>query len=83
MCADDDAGTPGNFEALVGQGPVTFHSEEHLRTSDRGVAMLRRLLKQQLNLMDECKDLMNVVLGSEDFRVDVTAGNFDSESGAA
>ena len=45
--------------------------------------MLRRLLKQQLNLMDECKDLMNVVLGSEDFRVDVMAGNFDSESGAA
>ena len=35
---------PGDWEAQVGQGPITFHSEEHLATSDQGVVMLRRLL---------------------------------------
>jgi hypothetical protein len=40
---------PGDWEAQGSQGPITLHSEEHLRTSDRGVAMLRRLLKQQVD----------------------------------
>jgi nitrite reductase/ring-hydroxylating ferredoxin subunit len=39
---------PGDFEAQVGQGPVTLHSEEHLATTDRGVSRLRRLLRRQL-----------------------------------
>ena len=33
---------PGDYEAQVGQGPITLHSEEHLVTSDQGVVMLRR-----------------------------------------
>jgi len=39
---------PGDYEAQVSQGPIAAHSEEHLRSTDRGVAMLRRLLRQQL-----------------------------------
>src|SRR6185369_12761687 len=31
---------PGDFEAQIGQGPITLHSEEHLVTSDRGIIML-------------------------------------------
>lgn len=34
---------PGDFEAQVGQCPITFHSEEHLATSDAGLALLRRM----------------------------------------
>jgi hypothetical protein len=29
---------PGDYEAQVGQGPITLHSEENLVSSDRGVA---------------------------------------------
>ena len=30
---------PGDYEAQVGQGPITSHSEENLVSSDRGVAL--------------------------------------------
>ena len=39
---------PGDYEAQVSQGAITAHSAEHLRTSDRGVALLRRFLREQL-----------------------------------
>jgi phenylpropionate dioxygenase-like ring-hydroxylating dioxygenase large terminal subunit len=32
---------PGDWEAQIGQGAITAHSEEHLATSDKGVAMLQ------------------------------------------
>ena len=31
---------PGDYEAQIGQGPITLHSEEHLATSDQGVVMV-------------------------------------------
>ena len=37
---------PGDWEAQVGQGAITFHSDEHLATSDQGILMLRRMLQQ-------------------------------------
>jgi hypothetical protein len=40
---------PGDYEAQIGQGPITLHSEEHLATSDKGIGMLRRLLKRQVD----------------------------------
>jgi nitrite reductase/ring-hydroxylating ferredoxin subunit len=40
---------PGDWEAQTGQGPISIHAEEHLRTSDRGIAMLRRMLEKQLD----------------------------------
>jgi hypothetical protein len=39
---------PGDYEAQVSQGPIASHAAEHLRTSDRGVALLRRILREQL-----------------------------------
>jgi nitrite reductase/ring-hydroxylating ferredoxin subunit len=47
---------PGDYEAQVGQGPVTLHSEEHLASSDQGVAMLRRLLRRQMRAVAEGRD---------------------------
>lgn len=44
---------PGDWEAQVGQGSITLHSEEHLAASDRGVALVRRLLKRQLKVVAE------------------------------
>ncbi|MFO1220150.1 MAG: Rieske 2Fe-2S domain-containing protein [Burkholderiaceae bacterium] len=42
---------PGDYEAQVSQGPIASHAAEHLRTSDRGIALLRRLLKRQLEIV--------------------------------
>ncbi len=47
---------PGDYEAQVGQGPITFHSEEHLASSDRGVALVRRMLKRQIEAVAAGKD---------------------------
>jgi hypothetical protein len=38
---------PGDYEARVGQGPIALHTEEHLVSSDRGVSLVRRMLRQQ------------------------------------
>jgi nitrite reductase/ring-hydroxylating ferredoxin subunit len=40
---------PGDYEAQVGQGPITLHSEEHLVTSDIGIGLLRRMLREAAN----------------------------------
>ncbi|MGZ0177816.1 MAG: hypothetical protein ACKVIQ_13180 [Acidimicrobiales bacterium] len=42
---------PGDYEALVGQGAVTAHNEEHLAGSDRGVTMFRHTFGQQLKAL--------------------------------
>ncbi|MGG2362827.1 hypothetical protein ACE4Z5_28500, partial [Salmonella enterica] len=44
---------PGDYEAQVGQGPITLHSDEHLATTDQGIVMLRRLLQRQLDAVAE------------------------------
>jgi phenylpropionate dioxygenase-like ring-hydroxylating dioxygenase large terminal subunit len=47
---------PGDYEAQVGQGEVTFHSEEHLVSTDRGVAQLRTLLGRQVEAVARGED---------------------------
>jgi phenylpropionate dioxygenase-like ring-hydroxylating dioxygenase large terminal subunit len=51
---------PGDYEAQVGQGAVAAHSEEHLVSSDRGIAMLRRLLRRQVRAVAEGRDPVGV-----------------------
>ena len=55
---------PGDYEAQVGQGPITLHAEEHLASSDRGIAMLRRLLRRQVRAVAEGRDPAGVELRS-------------------
>lgn len=47
---------PGDWEAQVGQGSITVHSEEHLGSTDQGIAMLRRLLARQVKIVAEGGD---------------------------
>ncbi len=47
---------PGDFEAQTGQGAVTFHSDENLAEGDRGIALLRQFLRQQVELVAGGKD---------------------------
>jgi nitrite reductase/ring-hydroxylating ferredoxin subunit len=65
---------PGDFEAQVSQGPITFHSEEQLATSDRGVALYRKLFRQAVKDVEEGRDPPNTQ-GSE-ITIKVQAGNY-------
>ncbi len=46
---EDRQRSPGDYEAMIGQGPIAIHANEHLLSSDRGVARLRKLLRQQVS----------------------------------
>jgi hypothetical protein len=37
---------PGDFDAQVSQRPIAIHSLEHLGTTDRGVSMLRQIVRK-------------------------------------
>jgi hypothetical protein len=60
MTPEERRSRPNDYEAQVGQGPITLHSEEHLASSDRGISMLRRLLRRQLEAIAEGKDPLGV-----------------------
>ncbi|MES2976305.1 MAG: Rieske 2Fe-2S domain-containing protein [Pseudomonadota bacterium] len=67
---------PGDYEAQVGQGAITFHSEEHLATSDKGIAMLRRMVTQQMDLVAKGGDPAGVSFDPANAVVSFEAGNF-------
>jgi nitrite reductase/ring-hydroxylating ferredoxin subunit len=56
---------PGDFEAQTGQGAITFHSDEHFAESDRGVALVRQFLRQQLDLVARGQDPAGVNFGEQ------------------
>ncbi|MBT2300237.1 hypothetical protein J7E70_07150 [Variovorax paradoxus] len=67
---------PGDYEAQVSQGAITAHSEEHLASSDRGVAMLRRLLRRQLDAIREGRDPAGTSFNLNTAPVRFEAGNY-------
>lgn len=68
---------PGDYEAQVSQGAITSHAHEHLRTSDRGIALLRKLLREQLAVVAAGGDPVGVVRDSAaGATVSLDAGNF-------
>jgi phenylpropionate dioxygenase-like ring-hydroxylating dioxygenase large terminal subunit len=67
---------PGDYEAQVGQGPITLHAEEHLASSDRGIAMLRRLLRRQVRAVAEGRDPAGVSFDPDVAPVVLEAGNY-------
>ena len=69
---------PGDYEAQVSQGPIAAHSAEHLRTSDRGVALLRRFLREQLKAVARGDDPSGVARGpgAEPLQRFANCGNF-------
>lgn len=67
---------PNDVEAMVSQGVIAKHSEERLVSSDRGIAMLRRLLRDQLKAVEEGRDPAGVSFDPDAAPVQFTAGNF-------
>ena len=47
---------PDDWEAQTSQRPVAVHALEHLATSDRGVALFRRRLREALDAMERGED---------------------------
>ena len=47
---------PGDYEAQISQGPITVHSEERLGTTDKGVALYRRMLRQAVRDLADGKE---------------------------
>jgi phenylpropionate dioxygenase-like ring-hydroxylating dioxygenase large terminal subunit len=67
---------PGDTEAQVGQGAITFHSEEHLMSSDQGVSMLRFLLSKQIDIVAAGGDPVGVAFDEASAYVKFDAGQF-------
>ena len=67
---------PGDYEAMVSQGAITYHGDEHLAQSDIGIVKLRRLLQEQLQKIKEGLDPAGVSFDVNSEPVKFTAGNF-------
>jgi phenylpropionate dioxygenase-like ring-hydroxylating dioxygenase large terminal subunit len=76
MTLEDRQDVPNDYEAQAGQGPISLHSEEHLATSDRGIAMQRRTLEQQIRKVQEGGDPIGLVFDEDKALVHVPSGNF-------
>jgi phenylpropionate dioxygenase-like ring-hydroxylating dioxygenase large terminal subunit len=77
LTEEERRNVPGDWEAQVGQGPITLHSEEHLAGSDRGVGRLRQLLRKQIASVVRSNDPLGVSFTSEG-PYKVLAGNYFS-----
>jgi nitrite reductase/ring-hydroxylating ferredoxin subunit len=58
---EDRQRRPDDKEAMEGQRPIAIHALEHLVSSDKGVIMLRHLLRRQLEALAAGRDPINVV----------------------
>jgi len=67
---------PGDWEAQVGQGAITYHSEENLAGSDRGVGRLRHFLRQQIALVASGGDPLGTAFDASGELYHVQAGNY-------
>jgi nitrite reductase/ring-hydroxylating ferredoxin subunit len=76
MTLEERQDTPGDYEAQVGQGPISLHSEEHLATSDRGIAMQRRMLERDIHKVMDGGDPEGVIFDPAQEMVHVPSGNF-------
>lgn len=76
MTEEEHRTHPGDYEAQVGQGPITRHSEEHLAQSDRGIALLRRMLREQLRRVEAGDDPLGVGFDPDAPPVVFDAGNY-------
>ena len=74
---------PDDKEAQEGQGPIAIHALEHLATSDRGVIMLRRMLRTALAALEAGQDPKGVLRDPERARcIRTVAGSVIHEPAA-
>ena len=66
---------PGDKEAIVSQGPIAIHANEHLAASDQGVIMTRRMLKTALEAVARGEDPAGIVRDPARDVIATIAGN--------
>ncbi|MDE2361324.1 MAG: aromatic ring-hydroxylating dioxygenase subunit alpha [Hyphomicrobiales bacterium] len=71
---------PGDYEAQVGQGAITIHSEEHFAQSDRGVVHIRRMLQEQIEAVARGENPIGVSFDEHAPPVTFEAGNYIREA---
>ena len=76
MTVEERQDRPGDYEAQAGQGPMSLHSEEHLVTSDKGIAMQRRTLNREIEKVMHGGDPTGVAFDEADAMIEVPSGNF-------
>lgn len=76
MSEEEHQTYPNDVEAMVSQGAIAKHSEEHLASSDKGIVMLRRLLRQQLEAVAQGRDPAGVCFDENAPPVYFSAGNY-------
>ncbi len=69
---------PGDAEAQTGQGSQPRHSEWHLATSDRGISMVQRMLKNELKKVQQGEDPIGVIFDPDAPLIEVKSGNYYS-----
>ena len=74
---------PSDWEAQSSQGAIALHSAEHLMTSDKGIAMIRRRLREQIRLVQQGGDPIGVTFDPRKALFKVGAGNFYRDTARA
>jgi phenylpropionate dioxygenase-like ring-hydroxylating dioxygenase large terminal subunit len=67
---------PGDYETQTSQGLVAHHSEEHLSSTDKGIALLRRFLTEQVGIVADGGNPAGTGLTEDGTYVKFEAGNF-------
>ena len=67
---------PGDYECQKSQGPISLHSDDHLTTTDQGVAMLRRMMAKQTKLVAQGGDPVGLRFDADDDLVRIEGGNY-------
>ena len=66
---------PDDWEAQTSQRPIARHALEHLATSDRGVALFRRHLREAIKMMENGEDPPGVTRQPNQELIVVPSGN--------
>ncbi len=67
---------PGDYEAQKSQGDITWHTHETLRSTDRGIVMLRRFMRGEVEKVRNGQDPAGVAFAPGAEWVDSPAGNW-------
>jgi nitrite reductase/ring-hydroxylating ferredoxin subunit len=57
---------PGDYDAQTSQRPIAVHALEHLATTDRGVALLRKMIREGIRAVAAGKDPYGVSMTSNE-----------------
>ena len=52
---------PGDYEAQIGQRPIARYALEHLGVSDKGVTMMRKMMRRDIRAVQQGEDPVGVV----------------------